>query len=145
MSAHAATHHHHKISDIAAMQNEIKNIKKHYAPTFDMIKWVVGVGIATVLALTGIVSGHMLNVNTQFSNISQDLRDIRKESVEMRKETVEIHKELARQSQRIETLSQQLTVLSQKMTEQSQKMTELSQKMTEQSQKIDSVIANQKK
>jgi uncharacterized membrane protein YgaE (UPF0421/DUF939 family) len=107
MSAHATTTH-HQMSDIAAMQREIKNIKTHFAPTSEMIKWTVGVGVATVLSLTGIVSGMSVNTNARIADMEQDIREIRKESTiehkEIRKEIAELSSKINDVSSKIDTL-----------------------------------------
>jgi hypothetical protein len=85
MTTHSIQHH--KVVDLAAMKNEIKKIKAHFAPKSEMIKWTVGVGVATILSLSGILSAHMLTVNERISNVEQNLRDLRKDFREDQKET----------------------------------------------------------
>ena len=64
MTAHHALHHHNTV-EIAAMKNDIDNMKTHFATKADMMKWTVSVGVATVLSLTGIMSGLFLNMDAR--------------------------------------------------------------------------------
>lgn len=67
MSAHA-TLHHHTTAELTAMKNEIENIKTHFATRADMIKWTVGVGVATVLSIIGVVSGLLLSMDARMTH-----------------------------------------------------------------------------
>lgn len=129
MQAHFESQNHHVFIHLAAMKREIEEIKTHFTPKFDMIKWTVGVGVATVLSVAGIV----WNLDARLTQDIRELRQSNKEILQMvtslaqeSKETKRAIADLARETkQEIAALSretkQEIAVLSKKIDGQNQR------------------------
>jgi uncharacterized membrane protein (DUF106 family) len=101
--------HYCTISDMNNIKHEIENIKKHYAPMADMIKWTVGVGIATVLSITGITTGLFLNWDTKITDLRKEIKeDVREVRLEMKEMRMEIRQEMGEMRQEIKEMRQDL-------------------------------------
>lgn len=125
------------ISTIAIMKREIEEIKTHFSTKADMIKWTVGVGVATILSVAGIIwnldsrlTQDMREMRQAITSLSQEIRMVSKETKQeiamLARETKQEIATLARETkQDIAALSQEtkkdIAALSKKIDEQNRK------------------------
>ncbi len=90
------------IADITKMKGEIEEIKTHFATKADMIKWVVGVGISIVLAISGVVWNLWGLTNSMDARLTQDIRELRGMVAQLAQESKETRQAVAALSKKMD-------------------------------------------
>ena len=94
------------IADMTKMKGEIEEIKTHFATKADMIKWVVGVGVATIVSIAGFVWNLTSSMDIR---LSQDIRELRGMVATLAQESKETRQAVAILSKKIDEQSHKRT------------------------------------